>query len=232
MTKINLNEIEVGDVFSEQVHYTFIGKNNDSYEFKHLGSGSPVKLNSKYVEDLLQTADQYQTEVEVGKEDKLWTAKQITDAVKAGTLKADHQYRVGDIRQKGIRSIWADIHSSQVFTVSFNKQAKELTKKALLDAKQQQLDEAIKAIEAARIGKKGVAKIAEEAIKKIQDNPVLPIQAGDERILRGYKIEFTSITGQYDVVDMDIDDPKGNVRKVNVNEINYLVYGGVKYIVK
>lgn len=232
MTKINLNEIEVGDVFSEQVHYTFIGKNNDSYEFKHLGSGSTVKLNGKYVEDLLQTADQYQKEIEVGKEDKLWTTKQIADAVKSGELKADHQVRVGDVRQEGIRTIWSNIHSSQVFTVSFNKQAKELSKKALHEAKQKQLDEAVQAIEAARIGKKGVAKIAEEAIKKIQENPVLPIEKGEERVLRGYKIQFTSVTGQYDVVDMDIDDPKGNVRKVNVNEINYLVFGGVKYIVK
>lgn len=232
MTKINLKEIEAGDVFSEQAHYVFNEKKGEQYSFKHLGSGSIVNLTGKYVEDLLQTADQYQKEVEVGREDKLWTKKQIEDAVKSGELNLGHEVRVGDVRQVGIRTIWANIHSSEVFTVSFDKQATELSKKALETAKTAQLELAIAAIELAQKTKKGVAKAAEEAIKQIQENPVLPIVKGEERILRGYKVQFTSITGKYDVIDMDIADVKANVRQVNVNEINYLVFGGVKYIVK
>jgi len=232
MAKINLSEIEIGDVFSEQAHYVFIEKKGNDYSFKHLGSGSTVKLTGKYVEDLLQTADQYSQELEVGKEDKLWTKKQIQDAVKSGELKAGHEVREGDVRQVGIRTIWANIHSNQVFTVSFNKQATALSKKALDTAKNIQLQTAIGLIEAAQKSKKGVAKAAEDAIKQIQENPILPITKGEERILRGYKVQFSSITGKYDVVDMDIADVNANIRQVNVNEINYLVFSGIKYIVK
>lgn len=232
MSKINLKEIEVGDVFSEQSHYVFLRPTTDSsYIFKHLGSGSEVKLHGKYVEDLLQTADQYEREVEVGKEDKLWTDKQIQEAIKLGEHPSDTKLRVGDVKQPGIRTIWANIHSNQVFTVSFFKQIKEKTKKALTEEKQKQLTEAVALIEAAKAGKRSIAKAAEDAIKKIQENPVLPTENPEERVLRGYKIQFSSITGMYDVVDMDITTGM-NVRKVNVTEINWLVYNNIKYIVK
>lgn len=231
MSKINVNEIEAGDVFSEQSHYTFMEKKNTEYSFKHLGSGTIVNLSQKYVEDLLQTADQYAKEVEVGREDKVWTKKQIEEAEKKGELAAGHLVREGDVKQVGIRTIWANIHSSQVFTVSFYKQIKDKTKKAISEEKTLQLEEAVKAIEAAKTGKKSITKAAEEAIKKIQENPILPTEAPEERVLRGYKIQFSSITGHYDVVDMDITTGM-NVRKVNVSEINWLVYNNVKYIVK
>lgn len=232
MSKINVKEIEQGDVFSEQSHYSFLRTEGNSYIFKHLESGSEVKLDGGYVQDLLQTADQYEKEVEVGKEDKLWTDAQIKKAIKEGDLPADTKVREGDVKQVGIRTIWAGIHSSQVFTVCFNKQIKEKTKKALAEEKQKQLEEAVKAIETAKTGKKSIAIAAQEAIKKIQENPILPTEPVEERVLRGYKVQFSSITGYYDVIDMDIDNPFENRRKVNVSEINWIVYGNVKFLVK
>lgn len=234
MSKVNLNEIQAGDVFSEEVHYKFIQQVGDTYEFLHLSSGNTVKLSSKYVEDLLTTADQYSQEVVVGKEDKLWTSKQILDAKKKGELSQDSNVREGDIRVPGIRSIWSNIHSSKVFMVCFNKQSKELSNKAFNELKTKQLEEAVKLIEAAQKGKTGVANKAKEVIEQIQNNPITNVVKGEERILRGYKIQFSSINGYYDVIDMDITSvkPGDNRRQVNVNAINWLVLDGVKYIVQ
>jgi hypothetical protein len=232
--KVILTDVRVGDVFSEESHYVYQGQSGKNYQFKHLESGNVINLDEKYVTELLQTADQYTSEVEVGREDKYWTAKQIEDAKKKGEIPSDSNVREGDIRVAGIRSIWAGIHSGKVFTVSFNKQAKELSAKALNEARNKQLQEALVEISNAATAKKGVAKTAEDVIKKIQENPVLPTEPGEERKLRGYKVQFTSLNGLYDVVDMDIQDngKNSNLRKVNINEINWLVIGGVKYTVK
>lgn len=229
--KFNIADLRAGDVFSEESHYRFVEKKSNGYEFLHTGSNQTVTLNEKYVTDLLVTADQYMSEQEVGKEDKYWTEKQITDAISKGDLPADTKVRVGDVRVKGIRSIWAEIYSKKVFTVFFNKQTKDLSKKAFDQLKNKQLQEALDKIEKAYTGKKGVAKTAELVIKEIIDNPILPIVPGELRKLRGYKTQFSSINGIYDVIDLDITvgDP---TRKVNVNEITELISDGVRYIVK
>lgn len=229
--KVNINDVRPGDVFSEEAHYRYTGKSGAAHEFVHLGSNQTVKLSEKYVQDLLTTADQFDQEVEVGKEDKYWTTKQIEDAKKKGELPSNTTVREGDVRVPGIRSIWAGIYSSKVFTVNFNKQSKELSAKALATAKDVQLKEALDAIEKARTGKKGVAKTAEQVIRELQDNPILPVTAGEERTLRGYKVQFSSVNGSYDVVDMDITTGM-NQRQVNVNTINWLVVDGIKYTVK
>lgn len=230
--KINLSEVEAGDVFSEASHYIYNGKKlgTSIHQFLHLESNKVVNLDENYVADLLQTADQYASEVEVGREDKHWTAKQIAEAEKQGLL-TKGATREGDLRQKGIRTLWSEIHSAQVFTVAFYKQSKELSQTAQDTARATQLTEALQLIMDAQKNKKGVAKVAEEAIKKIQANPIIPIEKGDERVLRGYKTQFESITGHYNVIDMDIK--AGNAqRQVNVTEIIFLVYNNVKYIVK
>ena len=223
---LNLDEIQVGDVFSEESHYVYLGQENGKRQFKHLESGQKVNLDDRYVSELLQTADQFTEEVEVGVEDKHWTQKQIDEAKKKGLLEADSAIREGDVKLKGIRSLWTDIHSTQVFSVCFNKKGKELTKKAYNAAKDKQIQEAL-----ANIGSGKVT--LEEAFKQIQENPIFPVEKGEERVLRGYKVQFSSSNGFYDVIDMDIeDDGKGsNLRKVNINEINWLVVGGVKYVV-
>jgi hypothetical protein len=223
---LNLNEIEVGDVFSEESHYVYLGQENGKRQFKHLESGQKVNLDDRYVAELLQTADQYTEEVEVGVEDKHWTQKQIDEAKKKGTLEADSTVREGDVKLKGIRSLWTDIHSTQVFSVCFNKKGKELTKKAFNAARDKQIQEALANISSGKV-------TLEDAFKGIQDNPINPVEKGEERVLRGYKVQFSSANGFYDVIDMDIeDDGKGsNLRKVNINEINWLVVAGVKYVV-
>lgn len=251
---INLNEIEIGDVFSEESHYVFTGKSGNIFQFKHLESGNTINLDEKYVTDLLTTADQYEKEVEVGKEDKYWTDKQIEIAMVKGELPIDTKVRAGDVRVQGIRSIWAGIYSSQVFTVSFNKQSKTVSAKALKEARDKQLADVLAKLNgpqpqpAVTRGRGRPSKnipgimsakdlynwnpiTIEQALRDIQENPILTETPGEERILRGYKSQFTSVNGVYDVIDMDIVVGM-NQRAVNVNEINWLVIDTVKYIVK
>jgi hypothetical protein len=224
---VNINEIAKGDVFSEESHYVYLGAEGNKHKLRHLESNQIVNLDTAYVTDLLATADQYHEEVEVGLEDKLWTAKQIADAKKKGDLPEDTTVREGDLKLKGIRSIWSDIHTQKVWLVCFDKKGKALTKKAYNAAKQAQVDQFMEKITNSELTLK-------QALEMVQNNPVLDIEKGDERKLRGYKIQFTTNNGSYDVVDMDIEDPeqKGiNVRKVNINEIKWLVYDGVRYVV-
>jgi len=229
--KIQINEIEEGDVFSEESHYIFVktlGKNSKGeteLQLKHLESNQFVTLSETYVSDLLSTADQYETEVEVGIEDKHWTAKQIEAAKKKGELADDSTVREGDLKLKGIRSLWSDIHTTKVWTVCFDKKGKALTKKAYNAAKSAQVENFMTKITNGEMNLK-------EALQQVQDNPVLDIEKGEERSLTGYKIQFASNDGFYDVIDMDIEDPENkgvNIRKVNINEIKWLIFDGVKY---
>lgn len=221
---LNIAEINVGDVFSEESHYVYLGEKNNSHQFKHLESKQVVNLDAKYVTELLKTADQYEEIVEVGLEDKHWTQKQIDEAKKKGTLEADSTVREGDLKLKGIRSLWSDIHTTEVFSVSFNKKGKELTKKAYNAAIDKQIQEAL-----SEMGTGNVTPA--DILRKVINNPVNMVEKPVERVLRGYKVQFSSVNGVYDVVDMDIeDDGKGsNLRKVNINEIIWLVIGGVKF---
>lgn len=225
---INVTEIHAGDVFSEESHYVYLKTEGNKLVFKHLESKQPVYLDEAYVSNLLLTADQYHQTIEVGQEDKHWTQKQIDDAKKKAELPADTTIREGDLKLKGIRTIWADIHTTKVFSVCFDKQGKPLTKKAFNAAKEKQILDALANISSGKV-------TLEDAFKQIQENPIFAIEKGEERVLRGYKIQFASTTGKYDVVDMDIEDPEGkgiNVRKVNINEIKWLVVDGIKYVVE
>ena len=200
----NITGIKKGDIFSESSHYIFEHFEGNNSVFKHKESGTTVSLGVSYVQNLLTSADQFDTTLEVGKEDKL-----------NGEL--------------GIRSIWQNIHSKDVFTVCFRKQDKDLSAKKIKDA--------INLIEAAQKNKKGVAAIAKMVVEKVQNNPILPYEPGESRILRGYKIQFESRDGKYNCVDMDLltdlstEDDKA-IRPVNINSIEWLIYHGVKYIVK
>lgn len=205
-----VKDIKQGDIFSEISRYTFLSKDKTNYKFKHLESGNTINLDEKYVTDLLTTADQFFSEVKVTKEDK-----------KDGT--------------KGIRSIWEEIYDGQVFTVCFRKQDTALSTKKLKELRDNQITEALTKIEKAQKAKKGVADEAKKVLQEIQDNPILPITLGEERILRGYKIQFTSRDGKYDCIDMDLvngSDTSKAVRPVNINSLLWLVYKGVKYTVE
>ena len=224
---LNIAEINVGDVFSEESHYVYLDSKNQQHQFKHLESNQVVNLDAKYVTELLKTADQYEEEVEVGVEDKTWTQKQIDEAKKKGTLEADSTVREGDLKLKGIRSIWSDIHTTEVFSVCFNKKGKALTKKAYNALIDKQIQDAL--------AETGTGKVTlEDAFRKVINNPINQVEAPVERVLRGYKVQFSSVSGFYDVVDMDIEDDVNfsNLRKVNITEIKWLVVGGVKYVVE
>ena len=224
---LNIADIKAGDVFSEESHYVYVGPKNQGHQFKHLESNNLITLDAKYVTDLLKTADQFEEVIEVGVEDKAWTQKQIDEAKKKGTLEADSQIREGDLKLKGIRSVWSDIHTTEVFSVCFNKKGKALTKKAYNALIDKQIQDAL--------AETGTGKVTlEDAFRKVINNPINQVEAPVERVLRGYKIQFSSVSGFYDVIDMDIeDDGKGsNIRKVNITEIKWLVVGGIKYIVE
>ena len=206
--KVNIKEIEVGDVFSEESHYIVNKIAKDKVEFLHLESGKKVSLNNEYVANLLNTSDQYDNEVKVGKEDK-----------KDGT--------------PGIRTVFENIKSSEVFTVVFKKQDKPKTKKAVEAEKETQRNEAVAIIDKAKKAKKSMATAYKEALEFIQNNPIKDYIEGEERVLRGYKMQFVSRDGKYRCMDMDINrtDKETGERLVNINTISQLIYNGTKYIV-
>lgn len=206
--KVNIKEIEVGDIFSEESHYVVNKVAKDRVEFLHVESGKKVSLNNEYVANLLNTSDQYDNEVKVGKEDK-----------KDGT--------------PGIRTIFENIKSSEVFTVVFKKQDKPKTKKAIEAEKEAQRAEAVALIDKAKKAKKSMAVAYKEALEFIQNNPVKDYIEGENRILRGYKMQFVSRDGKYRCMDMDITrtDKETGERLVNINTISQLIYNGTKYIV-
>lgn len=206
--KVNIKEIEVGDIFSEESHYVVNKVVKDRIEFLHFESGKKVSLSNEYVADLLNTSNQYDNEVKVGKEDK-----------KDGT--------------PGIRTIFENIKSSEVFTVVFKKQDKPKTKKAIEAEKEAQRAEAVALIDKAKKAKKSMAVAYKEALEFIQNNPIKDYIEGEDRILRGYKMQFVSRDGKYRCIDMDITrtDKEIGERLVNINTISQLIYNGTKYIV-
>ncbi len=221
MTKIKISEIEINDVFSEISHLRVKEVTPTTVKFHHVEGNNEVELSNEYVENLLQCAEQYHAEIKCTKEDRFWTAKQLTDAKNTTA-------QVGDLRQAGIRSIFEDIRASDVFTVCFQKADKPLSAKAYQAKVDEAANNAVAKIEKARTNKKSVTDAAKEAIEELIKNPVLNYEVGEDRILRGYKVQFVSRDGRYDCMDMDINA----VRPVNINSILYFVYQGVKYIVE
>lgn len=202
--------IAVNDVLSEVSHYRVIGINaDDSIRVIHTESGDVVNIGESYVRNYIKSGDNYDREVEVTKEDK-----------KDGTL--------------GIRSIFGGIHFGQVFTVCFKKQDKPKSKRKLQEEINAIVEQFSNTIDTVKNNKKGVANAAKNLITELVNNPVLPYEEGEDRVLRGYKIQFESRDGRYDCVDMDIvrTDKESGIRPVNINTIKWLIFNGVKYIVK
>lgn len=218
---MNLKDIRQGDIFSESSVYVFGNATGNSYNFKHLASGQQVTLDSKYVEKLLTTADQFEKEVKVGREDKFWTEKQVQEST------AKVKPNVGDLKQAGIRTIFENI-GNEVFTVCFLKADKPLSQKAYNAKITETANEALTRIEAAKASKKSVVTAANSIIEELLRNPILPVEPGEERILRGYKQQFTSRDGRYNCMDIDIME----TRPVNINTLQWIVVNGVKYILE
>lgn len=204
-----MERINVGDVLSESSHYVVERIIGDTIQLVHHESGHNISIDRNYVRAHLQSADEVNKEVEVTKEDK-----------KDGT--------------PGIRTIFEGIHSGQVFTVCFKKQDKPRSKKAIDADMEKKVELFVAAIERAKAQKKSISDVAKKHFSDLMLNPILGFEEGEDRILRGYKVQFESRDGKYNCVDMDIErtDRESGVRPVNINTIKYLIYNGVKYIVK
>lgn len=204
-----INQLKRGSIISESSHYIVNRVSSFAAWLTHFESGEEVQIGMSYLKNYTNSADLFETTVKVTKEDK-----------KDGTL--------------GIRSIWENIHSGQVFTVCFKKQDKPKSKRKLQEEIDAIVEQFSNSIDTVKNNKKGVANAAKNLITELVNNPVLPYEEGEDRVLRGYKIQFESRDGRYNCIDMDIQqtDKEFGVRPVNINTIKYLIFGGVKYVVE
>lgn len=201
-----VKNFKVGDVLSESSHYVVTGIYGNDTVLKHQESGDSVHINKMYIEKYLESADEVINEVKVTKEDK-----------KDGTL--------------GIRSIFESIHGTQVFTVCFKKQDTPKSQKKLNAEIATLISDFFNEIDTIQKSKKGVADAAKRFAEELITHPILPHEEGEDRVLRGFKIQFESRDGRYNCVDMDIED-NNNIRPVNINTIKWLIIGGTKYVVE
>lgn len=205
----DIKELKSGAVLSESSHYIVKDILGSNVRLTHYESNSEVTIDLNYLKKYTNSADLFTRTEKVTKEDK-----------RDGTL--------------GIRSIWENIHSGQVFTVCFKKQDKSKTKKRLNEEIDTLVSQFSEDIDKVKASKKGVADRAKELITKLVKEPILPYEEGEDRILRGYKIQFESRDGRYDCVDMDIvrTEKESSIRPVNILTIKWLIFNGVKYIVE
>ena len=204
-----INQLKQGSIISESSHYIMNRVSGSTAWLTHFESGEEVQIGMSYLKNYTNSADLFETTVKVTKEDK-----------KDGTL--------------GIRSIWENIHSGQVFTVCFKKQDKPKSRRKLQEEIDTIVEQFSNSIDAVKNSKKGVANAAKNLVTELVNNPVLPYEEGEDRVLRGYKIQFESRDGRYNCIDMDIQqtDKESGVRPVNINTIKYLIFDGVKYVVE
>lgn len=204
-----VNQLKVGSIISESSHYVVNRISGSRAWLTHFESGEEVEIGVSYLKNYTNSADLYTKEVRVTKEDK-----------KDGTL--------------GIRSIWENIHSGQVFTVCFKKQDKPKSKRKIQEEVDAIIEQFSNSIDEVKNNKKGVANAAKNLVTELINNPVLPYEEGEERVLRGYKIQFESRDGRYNCVDMDITrtEKESGIRPVNINTIQYLIFDGIKYVVE
>ena len=205
----DISKIKVGDIFSEESHYAVVNKMHNTIDLLHIESNTTVSIDKHYVRKLLKSADQYSEIKEVTKEDK-----------KDGT--------------PGIRTIFENIHSGQVFTVTFKKQDKPKSTKKFNEEIDALVKDFCAEIDRVKSSKKGVADWAKRTFKVMALNPISTVEPGELRTLRGFKLQFNSRDGKYRCLDMDIErtEKESGERFVNINTISELIYNGTKYVVK
>lgn len=117
---------------------------------------------------------------------------------------------------------------------SRRKLHKAKTKKQYEAEREAQRQEAVALIDKAKKAKKSMAVAYKEALEHIQNNPIKDFIEGEDRVLRGYKMQFVSRDGKYKCLDMDIErnSKEDGVRLVNINTIKQLIFNGVKYVVE
>jgi hypothetical protein len=210
--------------YSEINYYKKTNETPAEVVLTSLTNNEEVGLSHEYVKEFLKSASEFTTTQKVGVLDKLWTAKQIAEEVEKDP---NFSARVGDLRIKGIKTIWSEI-GTHCFTVTYQKKGKELSDSAYKKLVDKMSTEAISQIEQVKTSKKGVTKTATEIIKDLLVNPPSKFEQGEMRTLVGRKIQFESADGLYSVQDFEAAD--GQPRSVNVNTITEIIYLGVKYI--
>lgn len=202
----DIKQLKKGAVISESSHYIIKSCDSEKAVVKHFESGDTTIISLGYLQNYTNSADLYSKVVKVTKEDK-----------KDGTL--------------GIRSIFEGIYSSKVFTVCFRKQDKPKSKKQYDEEVAKVIEDFSTKIEKVKNSKKGVTEASKSLISELMSNPILPYIEGEDRVLRGYKIQFESRDGKYQCVDMNIEqtDKESGIRPVNINTIKWLIYDGIKY---
>lgn len=203
---MNTFNLKTGDILSETSHYIVKNISKENIIVKHFESGESIAISNSYINNFAKSADYYNEEVLVTKEDK-----------KDGTL--------------GIRSIFENIYDSKVFTVCFKKQDKPKTKKKLELEINELINKFSQEIDTIKKNKKGVTEASKKFVEELIKTPILPYEEGEDRILRGYKVQFDSRDGKYSCIDMDITE-ENNQRLVNINTIKWLIIDGIKYTVK
>lgn len=204
-----VSQLKEGSVISESSHYIINRLSGSTVYLTHFESGEEVQIGIDYLKSYTNSADLYTTEVKVTKEDK-----------KDGT--------------PGIRTIFEGIHSGQVFTVCFKKQDKPKSNKQFKNEVDELAAKVCQEIDRIKASKKGIADWAKKTLYALMSNPIPKVVEGEDRVLRGYKVQFESRDGRYNCVDMDIQrtDKENGIRPVNILTIKWLIYNGVKYTVE
>lgn len=205
----DINQLKEGSILSESSHYVVKRVSGPRAWLQHFESGERVEIGISYLKKYTNSADIFTKEIKVTREDK-----------KDGT--------------PGIRTIWENIHSGKVFTVCFKKQDKPKSKKKFNEEIDHLVNQFSEDIDKVKASKKGVAERAKQLITELVNNPILPYEEGEDRVLRGYKVQFESRDGRYNCVDMDITktEKENGIRPVNILTIKWLIYNGTKYVVE
>lgn len=136
---VQRNQLKRGSIISESSHYIVNRVSSSAAWLTHFESGEEVQIGMSYLKNYTNSADLFETTVKVTKEDK-----------KDGTL--------------GIRSIWENIHSGQVFTVCFKKQDKPKSKRKLQEEIDAIVEQFSNSIDTVKNNKKGVANAAKNLL--------------------------------------------------------------------
>jgi hypothetical protein len=121
------------------------------------------------------------------------------------------------------------ISTNQGFTVCFTKSNTMMTKSQYELQVQKKVIELQNTMKDVAIS--NLPNMLAQMVISLSENPITRELKGEDRILRGYKVQFESTTGHYDCVDIDITTDM-NIRPVNINTIKYLIVNNKKYIVE
>lgn len=227
-------------IYSELSRYRESGLDSaGTVKMLHLESGDVVGISREYIENYMIPASHFTQTETVGQKDKLWTEGQVnaeldklTFSLKATAAEIAEQARKvpkpGDVRVKGIRTIFREIPIGEVFTVVFRKAPTQKSQRAYQMEIEERVEKAKENLERIQRNKEGVLAAALDELKKAYLSPVLKQTPGPLRSLVGYKLSNGTDTSHYLCLDCEIRER----RLVNITTIESLITRGVKYEVE